>query len=261
MQYQESLGADIIMVLDECSAYGDSREQVGRAMERTHRWAEKCLASWQRRDLSLYAIVQGGMFPDLRKRSADFLAGLDFPGYAIGGLSVGEPKETTLAMLDETVGLLPENKPRYLMGVGSPEDIVEGVARGIDIFDCALPTRVARNGALFTSTGRISIRKAVYRTVEGPVDPACDCYTCRKFSAAYLSHLFRSEEILGLRLATIHNLRFIGNLMAAIRNAITDGKYDSFREEFLANYHPTDEQTRVEQKGKWLKGREENGQV
>ena len=261
VQYQESLGADVIMVLDECSAYGDSREKVRRAMERTHRWAEKCLNAWQRRELSLYAIVQGGMFPDLRKQSADFLAGLHFPGYAIGGLSVGEPKETTLAMLDETVGLLPENKPRYLMGVGSPEDIVEGVARGIDIFDCALPTRVARNGALFTSTGRISIRKAVYRTVEGPVDPACDCYICRKFSAAYLSHLFRSEEILGLRLATIHNLRFIGNLMAAIRNAITDGKYDSFREEFLANYHPTDEQTRVEQKGKWLKGREENGQV
>jgi queuine tRNA-ribosyltransferase len=261
VQYQESLGADIIMVLDECSAYGDSRERIGQAMERTHRWAERCLRAWQRRDLSLYAIVQGGMFPDLRKQSAGFLAGLDFPGFAIGGLSVGEPKETTLAMLDETVGLLPENKPRYLMGVGSPEDIVEGVARGIDIFDCALPTRVARNGALFTSTGRINIRKAVYRTMEGPVDPACDCYTCRTFSAAYLSHLFRSEEILGLRLATIHNLRFIRNLMQKIRNAITDNRYDSFREEFLSNYQPTDEKTRVEQKGKWLRGREENGQV
>jgi queuine tRNA-ribosyltransferase len=257
VRYQESLGADIIMALDECGAYGDSQDKVREAMERTHRWAERCLKARRRPDISLYAIVQGGMFPDLRRKSAGFLTGLDFPGYAIGGLSVGEPKEMTLSILDETVALLPDDKPRHLMGVGSPEDIVGGVTRGIDIFDCALPTRVARNGALLTPRGRINIRRTTYRTVDSAIDPDCDCYTCRTFSAAYLSHLFRSEELLALRLATIHNLRFISNLMRNIRNAVMDGTYDSFRKEFLAGYITTNEQMRVEQKGKWLMGRNE----
>jgi queuine tRNA-ribosyltransferase len=155
--------------------------------------------------------------------------------------------------------LLPAEKPRYLMGVGSPEDIVEGVARGIDIFDCALPTRVARNGALFTGEGRINIRKAAYRKMDAPIDPACDCSTCRTFSAAYLSHLFRSDELLGLRLATVHNLRFIANLMDRIRSSILDGTFSSFRGDFLATYKTTNEKTRVAQKGKWLKGREKEG--
>ncbi|MBI4303769.1 MAG: tRNA guanosine(34) transglycosylase Tgt, partial [Chloroflexi bacterium] len=185
IQLQESLGADIIMVLDECPPV-DSFVKVQEAMERTHRWAERCLQARKRRDQSLYAIVQGGVFPELRRQSAQHLTSLDFPGYAIGGLSLGEPKKVTLAMIEETVALLPENKPRYLMGVGAPEDIFEGVARGIDIFDSALPTRVARNGALFTRSGRINIRNAAFDQMEKPIDSDCDCYTCRTFSAAYL---------------------------------------------------------------------------
>jgi queuine tRNA-ribosyltransferase len=256
IQYQEALGADVIMVLDECTAYGDSLEEVREAMARTHRWAEKCWQAHRRRDQALYAIVQGGMFPELRRLSAEFLTSLDFPGYAIGGLSVGEPKETTLDMVKTTADLLPENKPRYLMGVGSPEDIVEGIASGIDIFDSALPTRVARNGALFTGQGRLNIRNAAFSKMDKPIAPDCDCYTCRHFSAAYLSHLFRSEELLGLRLASIHNLRFISNLMQKIRAAILDGTFSTFRKDFWENYRTTDEQTRFEQKQKWLRGRD-----
>ncbi len=259
IHYQESLGADVIMVLDECTAYGDNQEKVRKAMDRTHRWAERCFKAQKRKDRVLYAIVQGGMFPELRKQSAEYLTALDFPGYAIGGLSVGEPKETTFAMVEATSALLPVEKPRYLMGVGSPEDIVESVARGIDIFDSALPTRVARNGALFTGKGRINIRKAAYRQMDDPLDPACDCSTCRTFSAAYLSHLFRSDELLGLRLATVHNLRFIANLMGKIRSSILDGTFSTFRDDFLSNYKTTDEKTRVEQKEKWLRGREKEG--
>jgi len=254
--YQETLGSDIIMVLDECTAFGDSKEKVQQAMERTHRWAERCLKAHERKGQALYAIVQGGMFPDLRRQSAEHLTKLDFPGYAIGGLSVGEPKEITHAMMGETVTLLPAAKPRYLMGVGSPEDIIEGVARGIDIFDCALPTRVARNGALFTAQGRVNIRNAVYKTMDAPLDPDCDCYTCRTFTAAYLSHLFRSGELLALRLATLHNLRFINNLMLKVRGSILEGTFTAFREDFLAGYEPTDEATRVEQKRRWLSSRQ-----
>jgi len=256
---QEKLGADIIMVLDECSACGDPEKKVAAAMERTHRWAERCLAAQRRSDLTLFAIVQGGLFPKLRRQSASFLAGLDFPGYAIGGLSVGEPKEVTFAMLEEVTPRLPDNSPRYLMGVGSPEDLVEGVRRGVDMFDCVLPTRVARNGALFTSSGRINIRKASYRTVDAPIDAACDCYTCRHFSTAYLNHLFKAEELLGLRLATIHNLRFLHNLMKRMRESIIAGKFESFNAEFREAYHPTDEVTRVEQKQRWLDARNSSG--
>jgi len=256
IQYQEALGADVIMVLDECPAYDVSQPKVRRSLTRTHRWAEKCLRAHQRSDQALYAIVQGGIFPELRRDSVEYLAVLDFPGYAVGGLSIGEPKETTLAVVERTAALMPELKPRYLMGVGSPEDIVEGVARGIDIFDSALPTRVARNGALFTGRGRLNIRNAVYSKMERPVDPDCDCYTCRSFSAAYLSHLFRSDELLALRLATIHNLRFISSLMGKIRSAVLDGTFSTFRHDFLSNYRTTNEQVRFEQKLKWLKGRE-----
>jgi len=255
VQYQEALGADVIMVLDECPAYGDSLEKVRRAVTRTHQWAKRCQQAQKRPDQALYAIVQGGISPELRRQSAEYLTALDFAGYAIGGLSIGEPKEATLAMIEETVVFLPESKPRYLMGVGSPEDIVEGVARGIDIFDCALPTRVARNGALFTSDGRRNIRNAAFSKMDKPVDPDCDCYTCRNFSAAYLSHLFRSGELLGLRLATIHNLRFMSNLIQKIRNAILDGTFSTFRKDFLAGYQPADEQTRYDQKQKWLRAR------
>jgi len=255
IQFQESLGADIIMALDECPAYDDGLEKVKRAMERTHRWAERCQKAQKRRDQALYAIVQGGIFPELRRQSAEYLTSLDFPGYAIGGLSLGEPKKVTLAMIEETVALLPESKPRYLMGVGSPEDIVEAVARGCDIFDSALPTRVARNGGLFTWQGRQNIRNALFSQMEQPIVADCDCYTCRNFSAAYLHHLFNCEELLAYRLATIHNLSFIANLMNKIRSAIQDGTFASFKDGFLASYQPTDEKIRLSQKQKWLKSR------
>ncbi len=253
--YQERLGADIIMALDECPAHDDSPEKVKKATERTHKWAERCLKALKRPDQALYAIVQGGMSAELRKESANYLSSLDFPGYAIGGLSVGEPKQTTLSMIEETVHFLPENKPRYLMGVGSPEDIVEAVARGVDIFDSALPTRVARNGALFSWEGRRNITNAVYKDMEQPIVADCNCYTCRNFSAAYLHHLFSCGELLAYRLATIHNLSFIAELVAKIRGAIIDGTFLSFKDEFLASYQPADEPTRLAQKQKWLKRR------
>ena len=256
--YQEILGSDVMMVLDECCAYGDSKDKLLKAMHRTHRWAERCLNAHKANGQMLFAIVQGGVSPDLREKSADALTKMDFPGYAIGGLSVGEPKDVMLDILGKTTPFLPEDKPRYLMGVGAPEDIVEGVALGIDMFDCALATRVARNGALFTRKGRINIRRAAYNKQESPVDPSCDCYTCRTFSAAYLNHLFRSEELLGLRLATIHNLRFMYNLVQDIRNSILSGAFENFRKEFLAGYKTTDEKIRVAQKTKWLKEREES---
>jgi len=255
IQFQETLGADIIMVLDECPAHDDSLEKVQRAMARTHRWAERCQQAQRRRDQALYAIVQGGVSPELRYQSAEYLTSLGFAGYAIGGLSLGEPKKVTLAVVAETVALLPEAKPRYLMGVGSPEDLLEGVARGIDIFDSALPTRVARNGALFTWQGRCNIRNAVYRQMDQPIVPDCDCYTCRTFSVAYLHHLFSCDELLGYRLATIHNLSFICNLMQKIRNAILGGTFSAFKDDFLASYKPTDEEIRLDQKRKWLKSR------
>jgi queuine tRNA-ribosyltransferase len=253
VQFQESLGADVIMVLDECLAYGDSLEKVQAAMKRTHHWAKRCQQAQRNKDQMLYAIVQGGVFPQLRRLSAEYLTSLDFSGYAIGGLSIGEPKAVTLAMIEETVVLLPQDKPQYLMGLGSPEDIVEAVDRGIDIFDSALPTRVARNGSLFTWRGRYNIRNAVYRQMDQPIAPDCHCYTCRNFSAAYLHHLFICNELLGYRLATIHNLSLIHNLMRRIRCAIFKDTFRSFKADFLANYRSTNEQTRLHQKRKWFK--------
>jgi queuine tRNA-ribosyltransferase len=258
VQFQESLGADIIMVLDECPSHTETLEAVEQATERTHKWAERCQQSQTRNDQALFAIVQGGLFPELRRRSASFLTSLGFSGYAIGGLSLGEPKAVTQAMVEETVALLPENKPRYLMGVGSPEDIVESVARGIDMFDSALPTSVARKGGLYTWRGRYDIQNSTYSQIEDPVDPSCDCYTCRNFSAAYLHHLFKCQELLAYRLATIHNLSFINNLMNNLRDAVINGTFNSFRDGFLANYQPTDEELRLAQKQKWLDARNRN---
>lgn len=255
IQFQEALGADIIMALDECPAFDDSFEKISRAVSRTHQWAERCQRAHQRSHQALYAIVQGGVFPQLRHQSAEYLTSLEFSGYAIGGLSLGEPKRLTLSMTEETVALLPEDKPRYLMGIGSPEDLLEGIARGVDIFDSALPTRVARNGALFTHLGRVNIRNTGYSRMEQPVDPDCNCYTCRTFSTAYLHHLFICNELLAYRLATIHNLNFINNLMNKTRSAILNGTFSSFKDNFLAGYQPTDEQIRLNQKQKWLKSR------
>ena len=257
IRYQEAIGADVIMALDECSAHG-SFEEAQQAMKRTHLWANRCRQAQKKSDQSLYAIVQGGVFPELRRQSAKYLASLDFPGYAIGGLSIGEAKTVTLTMLEETVPWLPERKPRYLMGVGSPEDIVEGIARGIDIFDSVLPTRVARNGSLFTRAGRVNIRNASYSLMEGPVDPDCPCYTCRSFSSAYLRHLFNARELLAYRLATIHNLTFISRLMGEIREAILRDTFTAFKNDFLASYRSTDEQVRLKQKEKWLKAQDFN---
>jgi queuine tRNA-ribosyltransferase len=252
VRLQERLGGDIIMALDECPPHTAELSQVREATNRTHHWAERCFKAHRRQDQSLYGIVQGGMFPDLRRESAAFLASLDLPGYAIGGLSLGEAKNVTLAMVEETVSCLPENKPRYLMGVGAPEDLVENVARGIDLFDSALPTRTARNGALFAATGRLNIRNAGYKGLDQPIDPGCDCYTCQRFSVAYLNHLFKSKELLAYRLATIHNLRFVMRLMTQIRQAVLEGRFAGFQRDFLANYRTTDEEVRLAQKQQWL---------
>jgi len=255
IQYQESLGADITMVLDECASYDEDYKKVRRAMERTNHWAERCLAAWKGKGQLLYAIVQGGVYSELRRQSAGYLTSMNFPGYAIGGLSIGETKDVTYAMIDETVALLPENKPRYLMGVGSPEDLLEGISRGIDIFDCVLPTRIARNGSLFTRSGRINIRNASFSKMMRPINDDCSCYTCRTYTAAYMHHLFHAKELLGYRLATIHNLTFINNLIKEIRGAILDGSFDSFKKKFLSDYKVTDEQIRLGQKQKWLESR------
>lgn len=252
MQYQEALGADVIMALDICPSFQDTAEVVRAATERTHRWAERCLKAHRRRDQALFGIVQGGFSPELREESARYLASLDFPGYAIGGLSLGEPKQQTQDMIDITIPLLPTAKPRYLMGVGSPEDILYGVAHGIDMFDCVLPTRVARNGALFSDGGRLNIRNSIWKECVSPVDTACNCYTCRNFSAAYLHHLFHAGELLAYTLATIHNLTFMYNFMDRIRKSIAGGNFQAFRESFLAGYHPTEEAVRLAQKQKWL---------
>jgi queuine tRNA-ribosyltransferase len=249
---QERLGSDIIMALDECLPHDAGMSQVREAMGRTHRWAERCLKVHRRQDQALYGIVQGGMSPEMRRESAAFLTALDFPGYAIGGLCLGETKKETLAMVEETVSCLPGGKARYLMGVGSPEDLVENVARGIDLFDSALPTRTARNGALFAATGRLNIRNAGYKGLDQPIDPGCDCYTCQRFSVAYLNHLFKSKELLAYRLGTIHNLRFVMRLMERMRQAIVRGSFGDFQREFLGSYRTTDEEVRLAQKQQWL---------
>jgi queuine tRNA-ribosyltransferase len=258
IELQQKLGADIIMVLDECPAPDASMAKMREAVDRTSRWAERCRKHHQNSEQLLFGIVQGGTSPQLRQQSARAITSLDFPGYAIGGLSLGESKELTWSMVDETMPFLPPDRPRYLMGVGSPEDIVEGVSRGIDLFDSALPTRVARNGALFTLQGRQNIQKAVYKTKTGPVDAGCDCYTCRTFSAAYLNHLFKCEELLAYRLATIHNLRFITRLMQKIEAAIQQGNFVDFKNDFLGRYQVTDEEVRLSQKQKWLDSRRHN---
>ena len=259
VENQRVLGADIIMCLDQCIAYGGTREQVQRAMYRTHRWAEQCLGSHQRSGSAgrqaLFGIVQGGTFPEFRDESTAHITGLEFDGFAIGGLAVGENKEQMYATTGQVASRLPVDKPRYLMGVGSPEDLVESVARGVDMFDCVLPTRVARNGALFTRNGRVDLTRRRFADQDTPIEKGCDCYTCGRFSAGYLWHLFRAKELLAPRLASIHNLRFIFRLMADMREAITADRFRQFREEFWNAYHPTNEAARQQQKEKWLQAR------
>jgi len=253
---QEGLGADIIMCLDQCIAYGETREAVVAAMIRTHRWA---LISQQTHDASqesyqqaLFGIVQGGIYPDLRTESVAALSEIPFDGFAIGGLAVGESKSQMYEIVDLVSNLLPIGKPRYLMGVGSPEDLVESVARGVDMFDCVLPTRVARNGALFTKYGRINVGNRRFAQQIEPIEEDCDCYCCINYSTAYVWHLFKAKEILGLRLATVHNLRFLQKLMSGIRISIEQNQFSEFRQKFWEQYTPTDEATRQTQRQKWL---------
>jgi queuine tRNA-ribosyltransferase len=226
IEIQEQLGADIIMPLDVCTPGDSSFEENVAAVERTHRWAERCLAARKREDQALFGIVQGGTFADLRARSAEFIRARPFPGYAIGGLSVGEPKDVMVAMLDVQVPLLPADKPRHLLGVGAPEDVVVGVARGIDTFDCVLPTREARHARVLTRQGQLNLRNAQFAGDPAPIEPDCTCYTCHHFSRAYLRHLFKAEEVLGLTLATVHNLHFMLHLMWEIRQTILAGRFD-----------------------------------
>lgn len=238
---QVALGVDIAMAFDECAPYPAKPKEVEQALERTTRWGARCLEARGDHPQALFGIVQGGMIPDLRTRSAEELKALPFDGFALGGLSVGEPKELLWPVVEHTAPQLPEDKPRYLMGVGTPEDLLDGVARGIDMFDCVMPTRNARNGVMFTSQGKIAIKNQKYTRDPGPLDPACACYTCTHYSRAYLRHLFVSKEILASRLNTWHNLHFYQALMAGARRAIEEGRYRHYHREMLQNFRQGDE--------------------
>ncbi len=236
---QISIGADIVMCFDECTTYPVTREKAEESMRMTLRWAEACKRRWEERNAAhqaLFGIVQGSVFLDLRTECAQALTALDFPGYAIGGVSVGESKEEMVSVVEATAPLLPENKPRYLMGVGPPEDILEAIERGVDMFDCVMPTRNARNGGLFTSQGRLNIKNAQYARDFRPIDPECACPVCQTYTRAYLAHLYRAGEILALRLNTLHNLFFMLQLTARARDAIRGGCFQDFKRAFLQRY-------------------------
>jgi queuine tRNA-ribosyltransferase len=257
MQIEAELGADIILPLDICAPYPCSPLDARKAMEQTHRWEERALLAKERYrpEQTLFGIVQGAFELELRRESARVIGGMPFPGLSIGGLSVGEPKEKMWEMLRYVTPELPRDKPRHLLGVGSPEDLVIGVGLGMDMFDCALPTRVARHGGLFTARGRVRITAAHFRTQQGPIEEGCDCYTCQHYSAAYVHHLARSEEQLYYRLGSIHNLRFMLLLAGQLRAAIIEGTYPAFRDAFLERYIPASEQVREEQREKWKAAR------
>lgn len=236
IRIQEALGADIIMSFDECIPYPAKKEYVKASTERTLRWAKRGLEAHKREDQALFGIVQGGEFRDLREYAAKSLAEMDFPGYSIGGTSIGEPKEVCYSMIRDGVRFLPINKPRYLMGVGSIDYILEGIEAGIDMFDCVLPTRLARHGALMTTHGRINIQKAMYKEDFTPLDDECDCYTCRNYTKAYLHHLFKAKEEFGKTLNSIHNIRFLIKLCEQAREAIKNDRFLEFKEEVYAKY-------------------------
>ncbi len=237
MEIENSLGADIIMSFDECCPYPSTYEYARNSMERTTRWAERCRLAHKKADKQgLFGIVQGGMYKDLREKSAKDLVAMDFPGYAIGGLSVGEPKELMCEILEYTTKFLPEYKPRYLMGVGTPDYLIEAVIRGVDMCDCVLPTRIARNGTALTWNGKVVVRNATYERDWNPLDTNCDCYTCKNYTRAYIRHLIKANEILGVRLLSIHNLRFLTKLMEKIREAIENDNLNTFKEEFYKEY-------------------------
>ncbi|MCC6382818.1 MAG: tRNA guanosine(34) transglycosylase Tgt [Dehalococcoidia bacterium] len=246
---QRALGVDVAMPLDHVVPGGASENDARAAADRTLRWYERSRAAAG--DLAVFAIVQGGTFPALRRQHARALAALDAPGYSVGGLSVGEAKELMWAMTEATVAELPTDRPRYLMGVGSPEDLVNGVARGVDMFDCVLPTRLGRTGALFTDAGRVAVANARHRHVPRPPDPGCDCLLCARFSMAYLHHLFRNRELLGYRLATIHNVRYLVRLTERMRTAIAARRFADFAVDYLGHYQPADDAVRAEQRARW----------
>lgn len=234
IKVQQELGSDIIMIFDECTPYPVSEKDAETSMNLSLRWALRCKEAHGDHPSALFGIIQGGMFPNLREQSLKALAAMDFDGYAIGGLSVGEPKEEMIKVLDLIAHQMPTTKPRYLMGVGTPEDIIQAVLRGIDMFDCVMPTRNARNAHLFTSTGLVRLRNARYKDDTGPLDKECDCYTCRNFSVAYLHHLDKCKEMLGAQLNTIHNLHYYQKLMQGLRQAIEQGRLSAFVESFYA---------------------------
>ncbi len=237
IEIQNALGSDIMMCFDECPPYPAEYAYVKQSLERTTRWAKRCKDAHKNTDKqALFGIMQGGMFEDLRRQSAAELVELDFDGYSIGGLSVGEPKEMMYEVLDYATDLLPKNKPRYLMGVGSPDALIEGVIRGVDMFDCVLPTRTARMGTAMTSQGSISIKQAKYQRDFTTLDPECDCYCCKNYSRAYLRHLYKENEILSARLLSLHNLYFLTHLMADIRKALENDRLLAFRKEFFQKY-------------------------
>lgn len=238
MEVETALGADIIMAFDECAPYPADYDYVKKSMERTTRWAVRCKEAFTNTEnQALFGIVQGGMYRDLREKSAADLVALDFPGYSIGGLSVGEPKELMYEVLDYTTPLLPKDKPRYLMGVGSPDALIEGAIRGVDMFDCVLPTRIARNGTAMTSQGKVVIKNAKYTRDFSPLDPECDCYCCKNYTKAYIRHLYKADEILSSRLLSTHNLHFLLKLMKQVRQAIMEDRLMDFRNEFFAKYY------------------------
>ncbi len=238
MQVQNDLGSDIIMAFDECCAYPSAKPYAERSLERTTRWLERCINSHKNTDKqALFGIIQGSMYEDLRKKSAEQITSFDLPGYAIGGLSVGEPGELMYQMLDCTVPLMPEDKPRYLMGVGTPDYLIEGAIRGIDMFDCVIPTRLGRHGTMMTSHGRVIARDSKYTECFEPIDPECNCYACQNYSAAYIRHLLKAKEMFGQRLCSWHNIAFLLNLMENVREAIRNDCLGDFRTEFYSKYY------------------------
>jgi queuine tRNA-ribosyltransferase len=237
IEIQKNLGADLIMSFDECPPYPCSKKKTREAMERTHKWAVECKKAWQgNRNQLLYGIIQGGVFTDLRRESARFITDLDLPGIAIGGVSVGEKRNQMYRVLDIVEPILPKNKPRHLLGVGSPLDLLESIARGMDTFDCVLPTRIARNGAVYTKQGRLNLKNSHFRTDKNPIEKDCDCYVCRNYSKGYLRHLLVTKEILGVRLTTYHNLYFILNLIKQSHKAIRKGNFKSFLKNFRCQF-------------------------
>jgi len=258
MQIEAELGADLILPLDICAPYPCTLAGAKEAMERTHRWAERALVAREhyQTEQTLFGIVQGAFEPELRQHSARVIGSMPFAGISVGGLSVGEPKALMWEMLRSVTPELPQGKPRHLLGVGSPEDFVIGVGLGMDMFDCALPTRVARHGGLFTRYGRVNIKTARFHAERGPIETECDCYTCRNYSAAYVHHLARAEELLYYRLGSIHNIRYILRLADLVRAAIHAGTFPAFRDRFLADYTPASEKVREEQREKWKVARQ-----